>query len=267
MYQLFISDLDGTLLKRGQTAIPESVFQMIDSVLARGRMFAVASGRPYHDLKRFFRPVLDQIYFICSDGTATVYRGSVLHRTPIPPDRVQALFHTARSSGRQMVFMGLERSYYFDDGSACTDWIYGNPEAAVAVSSGLEITEPVYKIAVHGRPVLDYPPGLARVYQDCRWQEWAALGTDKGKAAQALQRRLGLSAADCCAFCDGENDLGLLRQVRGRYVMSHAAPQVKRLAAQIIDRVEPTVLQLIENERKESSATADHPHCIARSLG
>lgn len=50
MVKLILSDVDGTLLARGEGAFDDSVFEVIDRLYERGIHFAAASGRGYSDL-------------------------------------------------------------------------------------------------------------------------------------------------------------------------------------------------------------------------
>ena len=75
MIRLIASDVDGTLLGRGEDKIDTEVFDLINAVSDLGVLFVIASGRPYCELKHLFEPVMDKIALVCSDGALTVYHG------------------------------------------------------------------------------------------------------------------------------------------------------------------------------------------------
>ena len=58
-------------------------------------------------------------------------------------------------------------------------------------------------------------------------------GTDKAVALAAVVEMLGITAADCCAFGDGDNDLGMFRWAGWSVCPSNAMPEAEELAATI----------------------------------
>ena len=69
--KLIVSDLDGTLLKSGERQLNRNIISSIEYILANNVSFAVASGRTYVELKKFFAPFENDIYFIANDGAQT----------------------------------------------------------------------------------------------------------------------------------------------------------------------------------------------------
>ena len=84
--KMVLSDLDGTLLKKGETALSLETFDMIHMLAQRGKLFAVASGRTYHELHTLFAPVAEIMLFVCLDGALVVRGGETLFSTPVPPE-------------------------------------------------------------------------------------------------------------------------------------------------------------------------------------
>ena len=60
MIRLVASDIDGTLLPYGGTAIPEEIFAEIDRLAGKGILFCPASGRQYTSIRKLFAPVADR---------------------------------------------------------------------------------------------------------------------------------------------------------------------------------------------------------------
>ena len=63
MIKLIACDIDGTLLKGGDKAIDNAVFQEIIRLQGLGILFCPASGRQYSSLRKLFSPVADSLYF------------------------------------------------------------------------------------------------------------------------------------------------------------------------------------------------------------
>ena len=68
MIKLIVSDIDGTLLPYGASALDERLFQLIHRLAERGVIFAPASGRQYHSLRALFAPVCDELAYLCENG-------------------------------------------------------------------------------------------------------------------------------------------------------------------------------------------------------
>ena len=76
MIRLIASDIDGTLLHGDQTEIDPRVFAEIDRLAAKGIRFCPASGRQYSSLRRLFKPVADQLYYVCENGAVVFGPGN-----------------------------------------------------------------------------------------------------------------------------------------------------------------------------------------------
>lgn len=61
MIKLVASDLDGTLLFKGAQSLPEEIFPLIRQLKKMGILFVAASGRQYANMKKMFRPVVDDM--------------------------------------------------------------------------------------------------------------------------------------------------------------------------------------------------------------
>ena len=72
MIKLIASDIDGTLLQNGETAISERFFNQARRLRNQGIALCAASGRQYSSLKNLFAPVAEGMYFLCENG-AVVY--------------------------------------------------------------------------------------------------------------------------------------------------------------------------------------------------
>ena len=112
MIKLILSDVDGTLLHRGEGAFDEHVFEVIEKLYAEGRHFAAASGRGYGDLNRLFAPVKDKMAFVCSDGAMTIADGSVLEINAMNRSNVRALVNDITyTEGCEFLLYGREKLY------------------------------------------------------------------------------------------------------------------------------------------------------------
>lgn len=229
--KLIFSDLDGTLLSRGETALGRNAVRAIGDLLSVGVKLAVASGRSYVELKHLFSDFENDIYFIASDGALTVYREKTLFSRPITAQSESFALH-----GKYRIYLKSDRAPVIRDHLVR----YGGHVAQIANLS--EVTEEVYKMADYTNSDQN---ALSLVYQDPRIREYVAPGTDKGRAASALMKQLGVLPEDTAAFGDGINDLPMFSAVGTGYAVMNARPDVKRAADAVCDGFSTEIYKLL----------------------
>ena len=93
MIKLIASDLDGTLLYGRDNTVSEEMFEMIREMKKKGIIFAAASGRQYHNLKKLFAPVWQDMAFICENGAAVFYEDKIIAEQVVPKEDLLELVH------------------------------------------------------------------------------------------------------------------------------------------------------------------------------
>ena len=88
MIKLIASDLDGTLLYGRDNTVSEEMFEMIREMKQKGIIFAAASGRQYHNLKKLFAPVWEDMAFICENGAAVFYKDQLIAEQVVPKEEL-----------------------------------------------------------------------------------------------------------------------------------------------------------------------------------
>lgn len=91
MIKLVASDLDGTLLFKGAQSLPEEIFPLIRQLKKMGILFVAASGRQYANMKKMFRPVVDDMAFISENGALAVYNEKVLYQDSFEQELVREI--------------------------------------------------------------------------------------------------------------------------------------------------------------------------------
>lgn len=91
MIKLVASDLDGTLLFKGAQSLPEEIFPLIRQLKKMGILFVAASGRQYANMKKMFRPVVDDMAFISENGGLAVYNEKVLYQDSFEQELVREI--------------------------------------------------------------------------------------------------------------------------------------------------------------------------------
>ena len=75
MVKLIASDIDGTLLPKGQKTIDEDTLRVVSEILDNGIEFCAISGRPRNSVMNLFAPVADRIWVISDNGTILWEKG------------------------------------------------------------------------------------------------------------------------------------------------------------------------------------------------
>ncbi len=224
MIKLFISDVDGTLVPRGERIIPEELRRAVGRLISSGVRFAVASGRTYHSLSSLFGEYSDEIYYICCDGAVCVQAGKTLYRRPISEENVRRAFLTAKEQGSSLLLSSDRDGYALDGegGAFLQKLVAEGTERFSPVKALCEVKEPIYKIAFYGkRDGFGFVPnGLRRSYHGDGWSEYVYRYADKGTALADLQARNSITARDTAAIGDGENDAPMLLKAAHRYALT-----------------------------------------------
>ena len=244
------SDVDGTILPNGGT-ISERTKAAIRLCGERGIPFVISSGRNYFTAKQVADLCgLTEGYLIIGNGGAAVdlATGKPYRRWTLPsPDARQLLERFSEYPVRVNVFSPYGM-YVCDGGMPAEEEPYPGyhiarnlPERAHRCA----LTD-TYKLEIRTQDLalLEHLRGMAAAegysvssaYRDNL--EIMAPGAGKGTAVRWLAGHLGIDCADCMAFGDYTNDLGMLRAVGHPVAVGNAVDEVKAAAEIIAERSE-----------------------------
>lgn len=224
MIRLVASDVDGTLLPSGRTAVSRQGLDAVARLIGQGVWFAAASGRPCWDLQRLFAPVAHEAIFIGLDGALAFYRGRVLEGTPLDfagamdfarfclAGRCQGLVLHQRSTSRRLGT--VEGGGRFQEAGSLP-----------------EVEGPIYKISLYRPQGVEnwLDPSLFSVcYREHGWLEVVAPGVNKGKALRRVQELTSVSRRETVALGDNDNDLELLRAAGAAVVMKQGKDSLRK---------------------------------------
>lgn len=253
--RMIFCDVDGTLLPRGENHISEEVFNAINHALSSNVNVCIASGRSYPDLKVLFSPVANKVTFICSDGALVVEKDNLSYSSPLNKSQVACMSKTYRQDYEAMVIYAKDYTYYL------SDKVFSDFGTKIASEEVLQIPGDVFKVAFYklsqkAKIKLDnlgIKSGiLNKVYEDPLWTEYIKAGTDKGTAAESVQKRYDVSISETAAFGDNLNDLGMLRRARVTFAVNNANAEIIRMCKFKTNNVTNEILNIIEKgERYE----------------
>ena len=238
MVKLIASDIDGTLLQNGETAISERFFLEARRLLEQGVALCAASGRQYASLRALFAPVAEEMYFICENG-AVVYGpgGRLLSKTVI--DRALSL-ELCRDildiPGCEVLISGTNMSYLCPKTEDYVNHIrYFVGNNTTILPSPQDMPEDFVKISAYYLPgATAVEPMLApkwgqRLQAAVAGQCWLDFTlADKATGIRALCSHLNIAPGDAMAFGDNYNDVPMLDAVGCPYLMDSAAEPLRR---------------------------------------
>ena len=210
MLRLVFCDVDGTVLPHGETTLSSDLCDTLRRLTDRGITVAIASGRPYAQLRSLFGTLAHRLIFICLDGALTMEKNCVLHKRPLPRDAALELlqhFPHAAIHGRETVYCL---------GNAPTDGRH--------IDSPNEVGEPFLKLELFTGYTPPESPNYRIAYRETGLVELVAPCANKGNAAVKLMQKLGITRDQTVAFGDGENDAELLSVVGQPYRMRGTLP-------------------------------------------
>lgn len=233
--RLIASDLDRTLLRNDKRLSPYA-----RSVLARcrerGVLFFVATARPPRALEHWI-PGLSYDGAICHNGGVVAIDGEIVWEQGIPPQTVQLLTRrilTEFPKARLSAEIGGELYANFDSTSLWpgaaylpTDFSAVPDKPAEKLLVGLDIPG----IADSLKALM--PEGIAAQVSENTVVMIQPESVEKGKALEAVCKKLGISPSQAVGFGDDLNDISLLRACGIGVAVENALPEVKKAADQI----------------------------------
>lgn len=248
MIKLIASDIDGTLLQNGQTAISEAFFCQARRLMEQGVALCAASGRQYSSLRSLFAPVAEGMYFLCENGAVVYGPGmELLSKTVI--DRAVSL-ELCRDilaiEDCELLISGTNMSYLCPKTAEYIDHIrYFVGNNTTVLQAPEEMPEDFVKISAYYRPgAALIEPMLAPKWQSrfqvaiagACWLDFTL--ADKATGIHALCAALGISPDETMAFGDNYNDVPMLDAVGHPYLMSSAAQPLRQRGYALCPRPE-----------------------------
>ena len=242
--RLIVSDMDGTLLD-DDGKVPESFWPLLADLHRAGIVFVPASGRQYQTLHRTFGEHEGLIY-IAENGTNVVQGGISIDVEPVEPAIIAPIVDWVRSVAATGADLGVvvcgARSAYIERSDERFVNQIGRYYAAVEVVADVQaaaLDDVILKLAVYdpafaetrSGPVLrglDLPGDV--VVSGADWVDVMRQGTNKGRALERLQQRLGIGRGQTMAFGDFLNDAEMLDAAGHSYAMANAHPSIRARA-------------------------------------
>jgi len=237
--QLVVTDMDGTLLN-GEHKLTPNTIATVQSLVAQGVEFMLATGRHYEDVYLMAQQLGVEACLITSNG-ARVHNhlGHALYENHMPVELVEKVLELSKD-------FNVHRNIYQQN-----SWLVEEQhEALLAIHSesgfkyemcdftgmDLEQIDKIYFTADH-EALLELEICLKKYLSDKlyitftspEYLEVMNLGVSKGKALEMVMKKRGLFTHEVMALGDGMNDIDMLSLVGHGVIMENASQQVKAL--------------------------------------
>lgn len=250
---LYVSDLDGTLLRGDQTLSPFTV-DTINALVAQGMIFSYATARSLVTASKATSGLNINLPAIIYNGSFVVESrtGKRLISAAFDMDEVRAILDDLLFCGVYPIVYamvdGVEKfSYVEDKQSRGTRWFNDTRRGDVRDRPLTDVV-PLYAGEIFHLTCIDEPELLFPIYEKYRdrfeciyhrdiysgeqWLEIQPRGATKAEAILALKRLLGCDKIVC--FGDGKNDVSMFEIADECYAMANADEELKKIATAVI---------------------------------
>lgn len=253
MRTLFLSDLDGTLLRSDQTTSPFTN-ETINSLVSQGMLFSYATARSYHTARKVASGIVARMPLIVYNGTFIIDNVTQelllknffdkeqairiwrdLMEAGVQPivycfdrGREQFMYRPDRVNGDTREFLDRRRGDVRDTPVDSDDALMRGDTFYFTCIDTKEKLLPLYeKYREECRCV--YAPDI---YSGAQWLELMPPAASKANASRQLAKMMGCDRI--VAFGDAVNDIPLFEAADECYAVSNAADELKARATGVI---------------------------------
>ncbi len=238
MIKLIATDMDGTLLDENGK-LPKDFFEILEELKKRKIRFVVASGRPYFTLYENFKPISDELYFICDNGSYIAEKTEEPKISAIDKEYIKEVVEVCDSMENiELILCGTKGAYLRKCDRAFTDEIYKYYIKREIVNDLNNIDDDIFKITIcdlevskeHSFKVLDkyFKDKLNVVVSGKHWVDISNKDVNKGTALEKIQIDEDISYEETMVFGDFYNDISMLKKAHYSFVMENANEDMKQ---------------------------------------
>jgi len=242
--KLVATDMDGTLLT-SKKEMPEEAIPLIEQLMDKGIMFAVSSGRFYHNLLKIYDKIANDIIVVAENGALVMDKGEIVYSSVISSGDVREIVREVRKiPGTKITLCGLHAGYLFanemDEMMEEMAHNYFIQHKVIETLDDIPHDEQILKFAIFDeshRAFETIHDGLAHLshkYQvavsGAEWADITNVGVNKGVAIKALQEKYGITYEETMVFGDQQNDYEMMQQAHYSYAMANGVDQIKNIS-------------------------------------
>lgn len=270
---LYVSDLDGTLMKNDETLSPETV-QMINELVEKGLDFTFATARSIESARtitgglRLKLPVITRNGCVLADNATGKHLEKALF-TKAEVDLIKEFLPELPKYGFVSCFLGEEMHRLYVDGEhspelqGYLDYYESNPTVRpVSANEELFCGEPGYVTLIGPKEEIGALYERVKAYEGWEtlfqkdtyreeyWLEICPRNCTKAKTIQKLKERYGYDRL--VVFGDGLNDIPMFKIADEAYAVGNALPELKQYATGILGSNEENAVALFLKQQMES---------------
>lgn len=258
MIRLIATDIDGTLIEEGGSALPEKYMDLVRRLHQKGIVFAAASGRSLPSIHGLFREVQEKMLFIASNGAYIENQGQELGKVCLERTPMLHLLSELKQMKHCHLVIENEREIFSSsrnkDFKALME--QGYRYQICYVEDIAQVQSEIFKIAVYctedvkklaGKLEKEWGRTFKVVVSGEKWVDIMDPSVDKGNALALVQKSLGIKKEETMVFGDNRNDMGMFLRADRSYAVANAAKEVREAAAFTVPSyMENGVLHLLE---------------------
>lgn len=249
MIKLIASDIDGTLLPEGTTAIDPEIYQIIRALQEKSITFVAASGRNYESVMGVFHCMEDEITVISDNGGYVSRCGKELSCSGFSKELLAEVVQEARKVPDVWIMASAARGTYTDQNHPkYVKWVREGYKMNIRIVDDLLLVdEPLIKVALYtyaadasavAAPLREhFGDRVSIALAGERWVDMMVPGVSKGQALSMIQQTLNISPEETAAFGDNGNDIPMLLRAADSYAVANARPEVKQTAKYLLGDV------------------------------
>lgn len=252
MKTLYISDLDGTLLRSDET-ISEYTNNMLNKLTDEGLLFSYATARSLVTAKKVTPKLNAKIPLIIYNGSFVVdnVTEEILISNYFGEDVKDVIDELLKNDIQPIVYAyidGVEKFSFVPD--KCTRGMkhFINSRAGDRRTNAVKDDAELYKGNIFYITCIDEPEKLAPFYEKYKdkyycvyqqdiyskeqWLEFLPKGASKANAIKQLKEYLGCDKV--IVFGDGKNDINMFEMADECYAVENAVDELKEIATGVI---------------------------------
>ena len=248
MIKLIVSDCDGTIVPEATFDINVEYESVIEKLIDKGIIFALASGRQYHSMVKLMPRISKKIYFLADNSASIVYNGELLSSLYLDENIVKEMIEYVRKHKKIRLVLSRMDGYYIESNDTYLHHkVFNNLEGLGEVVPDLyKYIKGTTKVSILAKS------DLYEISQDLKnkWgdklhiaisgSEWIDITDEKatkGYGAKFLQKKFNITKEETMGLGNSYNDIELLKNCGISLVPEDSHDDIKEFATSIIPSV------------------------------
>lgn len=234
--KLIATDLDGTLLN-SRHEVSDIFFKLFKELKSHNIIFVAASGRPYYSMVEKLSKIKGDIIIVSENGGLGVKNDAIFLSNPISGENFKEICTLVTGlKDTHAVFCARNQAYVLSDSRILLELLEEYYSNYNFISDVLEISEPIYKVALFHEvsserfiyPHVKYIESRFKVKVSANhWVDISENRANKGYAIALIQENYGIKPEETIVFGDYKNDIEMLKLAKYSFAMKNAHPDVK----------------------------------------